>query len=96
MVYLYLRHTIVDYARWKEAFDGHLAARQAGGATQETLVLQNADDPQEIVLLLGWCDLDKARSFVQSVSLGMALQVMGVVGKPEVRFLEKVIYRCFP
>jgi hypothetical protein len=96
MVYLYLRHTIVDYARWKEAFDGHLAARQAGGATRETLVLRGIDHQHELVLLLGWHDVARARLFVESVSLGMALRVMGVVGTPEVLFLERVIARCLP
>ena len=80
----------------KEDFKELLAARQAGGATQETLVLRNVDDPREIMLLLGWRDLERAKSFAQSVSLGMALQTMGVVGKPEVRFLERVICRFFP
>jgi hypothetical protein len=88
MIYLYLRHAVVDYARWKEGFDNHLAARQAGGATREALVLRNVDDPQEIILVLGWCNLAEARSFSQSVSLQAALKKMGVVGVPEVRFLE--------
>ena len=45
MIYLYVRQTIEDYARWKEGFDTHLAARQAGGATDEAFVLRNVDDP---------------------------------------------------
>jgi len=40
-VSLYLRQTIVNYAHWKEGFDTHLPARQAGGATAEALVLRN-------------------------------------------------------
>ena len=43
MIYLYVRQTIEDYARWKEGFDTHLAARQAGGATAEAFVLRNVD-----------------------------------------------------
>lgn len=90
MIYLLLRHHITDYARWKEGFDNHLAARQAGGATREALALRNVDDPHEIIVVLGWCDLMQARTFVQSVSLQVALQKMGVIGAPEVRFLEGV------
>lgn len=91
MIYLYVRHAVVDYARWKEGFDKHLAARQAGGATREASVLRNVDDPNEIILVLGWCNLAEARSFSQSVSLQAALKKMGVVGVPEVRFLEMVV-----
>ena len=90
MIYLYIRQTVGDYIQWKEGFDSRLAARQAGGATDETLVLRNVDDPCEIIVLLGWRDLAQARTFSQSVSWQMALQGMGVVGVPEVRFLEKV------
>ena len=88
MIHLTIRHHITDYARWKEGFDGHLAARQAGGASHEVWVLRNVDDRHEIVIILGWRDLAQARTFVQSVSWQIALKEMGVVGAPEVCFLE--------
>ena len=87
-IVIFLRHHITDYARWKEGFDMHLTARQVGGATDEACVLRNVDDPHEILVILGWHDLAQARMFMQSVSLQMAMQKMGVVGVPEVRFLE--------
>jgi heme-degrading monooxygenase HmoA len=90
MIYLLLRHTIEDYGRWKEGFDKHLAARQAGGATKEVYVMRNVDNAQEIIVLLGWHDLAKARAFTNSVSLQTALKQMGVVGVAEVRFLKEV------
>ena len=77
MIYLYVRHTVINYAQWKERFDIHLASRQAGGATREAWVLRHVADPSEIVVVLGWHDLAKARSFMQSVSWQMALQEMG-------------------
>ena len=89
MIYLYVRQTAVNFARWNEAFDSHLAARQAGGATAEAVVLRNVDDPQEIVLLLSWCNLRQARMFIQSVRWQMALKEMGVVNVREVLFLKR-------
>lgn len=88
MIYLFIRHTVADYARWKEGFDNHAAARQAGGVTDKAYVLRNVDDPNEITVILGWSDLAKARAFTQSVSLKEAMQKAGVTGPPEVRFLE--------
>ena len=88
MVYLYVRHTVEDYAKWKEGFDKHAPARQAGGATDEAYVMRNVDDPNEITAILGWSDLEKARAFTQSASLKEAMQKAGVTGPPEVRFLE--------
>jgi hypothetical protein len=90
VIYLCLRQTIEDYARWKEGFDNHIVARQASGATDETYILRNVDDPNEITVVLGWRDLAQARAFSQSVSLQIALQKAGVSTPPEIRFLETV------
>ena len=88
MVYLYVRHSVENYAKWKEGFDTHAAARQAAGATDETYVMRNVDDPNEITAILGWSDLEKARAFTQSASLKEAMQKAGVIGPPKIRFLE--------
>ena len=90
MVYIYVRHNVEDYAKWKEGFDKHAAARQAGGATDEAYIMRNVDDPNELTAILGWSDLEKARAFTQSASLKEAMQKAGVAGPPEVRYLETV------
>ena len=88
MTYIYVRHNVEDYARWKEGFDKHAAARQAGGATDEVYVMRNVEDPNEITVILGWNDVAKARAFTQSSSLKEAMQKAGVIGPPEIRFLK--------
>lgn len=90
MVYLYVRQSIEDYARWREGYDKHAAAREASGATGTAYILRNAENPNEITVLLGWSDLGKARTFSQSDSLKQAMQNAGVIGQPEIRFLEAV------
>lgn len=47
-------------------------------------------DPNEVIVVLGWHDVAQARLFAKSVSWRAALEQMGVVGVPEVRFLEAV------
>ena len=91
MIYLYIRQIVADYARWKEDFDIHFSTRQAGGATREALVLRDVEHPNEMIVVLGWRDLAQARLYAESVSWQVALERMGVVGVPEVRFLETVI-----
>jgi hypothetical protein len=91
MNYLYVRQTVRDYARWKEEFDIHLSTRQAGGATREAFVLRDVERPDEVIVILGWHDLAQARLYAKSVSWQAALEQMGVVGVPEVRFLEAVV-----
>ena len=87
MVYLYIRHRVSDYPRWREGFDTHIAARQAGGATGTDLVLRDAEDPNVITVILGWNELDQARSFAHSASLKDAAQLAGVIELTEMRFL---------
>lgn len=88
--YLYVRQAVRDYAQWKEGFDMHFSARQAGGAEREALVLRDVERPIEIIVVLGWRDLAQAQLYAKSVSWQAALEQMGVVGVPEVRFLETV------
>jgi len=88
MTYIYVRQSVEDYARWREGFDNHASARQAGGATDEAYVMRNVDDPNDVTVILGWSDLEKARAFTQSASLKEAMQKAGVTGQPEIRFLE--------
>jgi hypothetical protein len=87
MTYLYVRHNVEDFAKWKEGFDKHADARHAGGATDEAYVMHSIDDPNEVTVIMGWHDVEKARAFTQSASLKEAMQKAGVVGAPEVRFL---------
>jgi quinol monooxygenase YgiN len=88
MIYLYVHHTVEDYARWREGFDKHAPTRQAAGATDEVYVMQTVDNPNEITVILGWSDVEKAKAFTQSPDLKEAMEKAGVTGPPEVRFLK--------
>lgn len=90
MIYLYIRQTVEEDMLWKEEFDIHFSARQAGGATHDMLVLHHVNDSCDIVLLLGWRNLAQAQTFVDSVSWQMSICKMGLVEEPEVWLLEKI------
>ncbi|HEY4961479.1 MAG TPA: hypothetical protein VII29_11520 [Terriglobales bacterium] len=87
MVHMIVRHKVADYSRWKEAFDAHLSVRKAAGET-EARVMVSVDDPREVTLFFDWDSLDRARRFVGSEDLKQAMKLGGVIGDPEVRFLE--------
>jgi len=87
MVYLSIRHRVSDFTRWREGYDVHHAARQAGGATGAELVLRDAADPDDITVILGWRDLAQAQAFARSASLKDAAQLAGVIELTELRFL---------
>lgn len=89
MPYLLIRHKVQDYARWKPVYDQHGTTRKARGG-QDAQLFRNANDPNELVILLKWDDLEKARQFVQSEDLRQAMQRAGVADQPDVYFLEEI------
>ena len=87
MPYILVRHNVEAYATWRPAYDGHGAARQAGGC-KGTHVFRNAEDPNEIVMLLEWDDLENARQLIQSEDLREAMERSGVTDQPDIYFLD--------
>ena len=87
MVHMIVRHKVADYNRWKEAFDAHLGVRKAAGET-DYRVLLSVEDPREVTLFFDWGSLERARRFAGSDDLKEAMKHAGVVGDPDIRFLE--------
>ena len=89
MPYMLVRLKVEDYAKWKPVFDEHAATRKAYGS-KGGHVFRSADNPNEVVVLLEWDDLGKARQFAQSDDLRKAMQQSGVSGQPDFYFLDEV------
>ncbi|MFB6096363.1 MAG: hypothetical protein ABEJ74_03130 [Haloferacaceae archaeon] len=88
MPYLIVRHTVEDFDEWKAVFDDHAAVREEYGS-RGGFVGRVAGEPDEVVTVLEIEDLDRGREFADSDSLREAMDEAGVVGKPELTFLEK-------
>lgn len=88
MPYVLVRHKVEDYARWKPLFEQHAPTRQASGS-QGGWIFRVADDPNELIVLLRWDDLDRAREFARSDNLRETMQRAGVADRPDVYFLEE-------
>jgi len=89
MVYLLVHHKVKDYGTWKPLFDEHEATRKAGGSKGARL-LRNVNDGNDLVIVISWTDLQHAQAFINSPDLHAVMQKAGVVGEPEVLFLEEV------
>jgi heme-degrading monooxygenase HmoA len=87
MPYLLVRQKVTDYEKWKSAFDAHSLTRQANGSRGGQL-FRNASDPNELVVLLEWDVLERARQFAQSEELHEVMQRAGVVDHPAISFLK--------
>ena len=84
---LLMRHRVADYPAWKAAFDEHEITRHANGS-QGGRLFRDVADPNEILVLLEWDDLERARLFVDSDDLKEGLIRSGVAGATDIWFLE--------
>ena len=89
MAYALIRHKVKDYLDWKFVFVEHANTRRAEGS-QGGQLFRNADQPDEVVILMEWDTVENARRFLQSDELKQAMQKAGVASTPELVVLEKV------
>lgn len=89
MAYVVVHHKVQDYAKWKPAYDDHQSTRKAYGIRCEQL-FRSADNLNDVTILFEVSDLNKAREFAQSEDLKRVMQQAGVIGMPEIFFLEEV------
>jgi hypothetical protein len=78
---------VTDYQQWKSAFDAHSVTRQANGSRGGQL-FRNVADPNELVMLLEWDVLERARQFAQSEEMREVMLRVGVVDHPDISFLK--------
>jgi heme-degrading monooxygenase HmoA len=82
---------VEDFDKWKSGFSGPegVAMRKAAGGKSHQ-IFHPADDPNTVVVLIEWDNLDNARKYFQSKEFREAQPRAGVIGMPEVHFLEEV------
>ena len=82
---------VEDLGKWKTAYDseGAPAMRKAVGM-KSYQILHSEDDPNKVVHLSQWDNMDDARKFLQSEELQKANQESGVIEMGNVYFLEEV------
>ena len=83
--YITIRHTVADFAHWKQGFDAHAPVREQ--ATLELVeLLRGIEDPNEIMALFRVSDLDAARAMLASDELRQAMAKAGVTSAPTIYF----------
>jgi heme-degrading monooxygenase HmoA len=88
MAYMLVRHKVKDYEAWKSAFDSKLDLRKRYGEKSYE-ILREDKSPNELVALFGWDSLENARKYAKSAELKEAMADAGVIGKPDIAFLEQ-------
>ena len=79
---LLIRHTVQDYSDWKAVFDEQEDLRRANGSQGGRLF--RSTESGEVLMLLEWDDLERARLFADSDDLREAMEQAGVTDRPDV------------
>lgn len=88
MAHILVHHKIEEYKKWKSAFDDHSDVRAENGS-KGGKIFRNADDPNDIFILLEISSIEDGKKFAQSDSLKETMQKAGVISMPEVYFIEE-------
>lgn len=86
---LLIHHRVVDYDAWRAVFAEQEIERRANGSRGER-IWRAAADPGELLVLLEWDDLERARLFVDSDDMQEAMRRAGAIGEPAIWFLEDI------
>jgi quinol monooxygenase YgiN len=80
-----------DFTEWKSAHDieNGAAMRKAAGM-KSYQIFHSEDDPNKVVHLSQWDNMDDARKFLQSDELQKANQQSGVMNMSDIYYLEEV------
>jgi quinol monooxygenase YgiN len=89
-----ITHDVADYAVWKRVFDEHDAARKKAGIIGYA-VSRRADRPNTIVIYLQADSLDQLKAFAASPDLQATERRAGVVGMPQVTFVQGLDWTAY-
>lgn len=88
MFYLFVKHKVADFVKWKKVFDANAAGAKAAGLHLLHL-LRDASDPNLVVLLFKVDDIKKAKAFTETPDASKSKVNSGVIGVPEMMFLSE-------
>ena len=90
-----LTHVVKDYDKWKKGFDEDEMNRSASGLTLRALA-RGIDNPNNVFVFLNVSDLQKAKYFAASPKLKDIMQKLGVMGKPQIIYVDVVRFEESP
>ncbi|MEP7165426.1 MAG: hypothetical protein ABI741_12075 [Ferruginibacter sp.] len=84
-----VKHTVTDFDKWKAGYMAHDSMRNAYGLSHYRLG-RGIDDQKMVLVANKIADVQKAKEFAASASLKDAMKKAGVVGKPDVFYVDVV------
>jgi quinol monooxygenase YgiN len=88
MASMIVTHKVKDFSIFKKTFDSVIDLRKSNGELSDR-IYRDASDPNELTLIFNWNSLANAQKYAHSPELKAAMDKAGVVGKPEIHFLNE-------
>jgi len=89
MTYVLVMHKVEDYDKWKSLYDENGAMRKAYGSKGAS-VFRQANDPNSLVIITEWENIEKGKVFAESEDLKTTMQKAGVISQPEIYYLDEI------
>jgi len=80
-------HRVADYDAWRKVYDSVGDMQKDGGVTQES-VHRMVDDPNNVLVIHHFGDVETARAFLGRDDLRDAMQRSGVQGEPRIELFD--------
>ena len=88
MATLFIRHTVANFATWKQVYDSVADFQKSGGVTAQA-VYQAADNPNDVTITHDFASLEQAQAFSNNPELRAIMERAGVVGAPTLWFTNR-------
>ncbi len=82
-----IKHKVADFAKWLPLFESHDTARLRFGL-HNFMIGRGVKDSNMVLVALWMDDFEKAKAFTELPDLKAAMQKGGVIGKPEISFMD--------
>jgi len=88
--WLHATHKVEDFSRWKLVFDSTTALKRGNYGWKRSLIYAIDGDPNNVLVMEEFDTLAHAKAFAGSAELKAAMAKAGVIGRPEVEFVNIV------
>ncbi len=88
MASMIITERVKDYSIWKNTYDAGIDLRKSSGELSD-LIYRDASDPNQLTLIFKWNTIANAQKFAHSPELKVSMDKAGVVGTPDIHFLNE-------
>jgi len=89
MVTIIVNHEVKKFEDWKKVFDAD-GENRSKSDMKITGVFQSVENPNHVTLTAESPSVESAKKFFANPDLGQAMEMGGVINKPEIKILKKV------